>query len=178
MTAQSNDGLCIPCKRGNRESIEAQRKWGREQRERELNDPMLKRWRELVHHVAQSEDGFASLSTSEKEYFAVCLLDGEVYNGGFDQYFFNSSGEYYNHAVSGLENMGASKTLLLLRRAKQVLFDFSDCPEDTEQRRKVLRNSSSPSRDKRLDQLDAEYCQDPDKLGEHIQKFANEHGLA
>ena len=43
---------------------------------------------------------------------------------------------------------------------------------------KCRSNSSSPSRDKRLNQLDVEYCQDPDKLGELILKFANERGLA
>lgn len=176
-TAQTNEGLCIPCKRGNREAIENQRKWAQEQRERQVNDPMAKLWKELVHRVHETEEGFSFLSPTEKEYFAVCLLDGELYNGGFDQYFYNSSGSYYKYAVSGLEKMGASHALELLRRAKQVLFDFSDCPESTEQRRHVLRKNSSASRDKRLSQLDSEFNKVAESLGELIKNFAVEHKL-
>jgi hypothetical protein len=76
-------------------------------------------------------------------YFAVCCFDGELYNGGFDQFFANSSGSYYQHALVGLEELGAQQVVELLRRAKQVLFDFAEVPTDTGQRRMLLRTTCS-----------------------------------
>jgi len=40
---------------------------------------------------------------------AIEELDGEVNNGGFAQYFFNSSGNHWKDALSGLAAIGATK---------------------------------------------------------------------
>ncbi len=85
----------MPCKTGTRKSIEAAKVRITEQREREISDPFRILWRELVRRVHQNELGFDGLSEPEKLYFSVGLLDGELYNGGFYQYFFNHSGSYY-----------------------------------------------------------------------------------
>jgi hypothetical protein len=43
----------------------------------------------IVQRVHDTTDGFAGLSETEKQSFAVSVLDGEIYNGGFDQFFFH-----------------------------------------------------------------------------------------
>ncbi len=176
-TAQKNEGLCVPCKSGTRESIEAAKQWRKEQRERNRTDPFRMLWRELVHRVHETPGGFTGLSEVERQYFAVGLLDGEVYNGGFDQYFFNSSGSHYKYAALGLEVMGATQALILLQRAKQVLFDFEDVPEGTEQRRRLLQHRASDSRSQRLVELDKQYCEDPDGLSSRSEAYARKHSL-
>ncbi len=45
------------------------------------------------------------------------LLDNEVYNGGLDQYFFNSSRYYTAEALDGLAQLAAGEHELLLREA-------------------------------------------------------------
>ena len=85
----------MPCKTGTRETIEAGKRRILEERESELTDPLRRLWHDLVQRVHDTTDGFAALSETEKQYFAVSLLDGEIYNGGFDQFFFNHSGAYY-----------------------------------------------------------------------------------
>jgi hypothetical protein len=176
-TAQRNGGLCVPCKSGKRESVEAAKKWHKEQREREKTDPFRILWHVLVHRVHETSEGFSGLSEAEKRYFAVGLLAGEVYNGGFDQYFFNHSGCHYKYALLGLEEMEATQTLALLQRAKQALFNFDEVPEDTGKRRRLLQELASESRSKRLDELDAQYYKDPDGLSARAERYARAHGL-
>lgn len=176
-TAQKNEGLCVPCKSGRREAIETAKQRHQEQRERESTDPFRRLWLELVHRVHETAGGFADLSEIERQYFAVGLLDGEIYNGGFDQYFFNSSGNHYKHALLGLEAMGATHALLLLQRAKQVLFDFEEVPEGTEQRRRMLQQRATESRTQRLEELDTLYWKDPDGLSSRSEAYARKHGL-
>jgi len=50
----------------------------------------------LVERVCRSPDGFEKLSDAEKLYYALTLLQDEVNNGGFHQFFFNSSGSYFD----------------------------------------------------------------------------------
>jgi hypothetical protein len=176
-TAQRNAGLCIPCKNGTRESIEQGKRWYQGQREREKNDPLWKLWRDLVHRVHHTDPGFDGLSEPEKQYFAVGLLDGEVYNGGFDQYFSNSSGDYHQWAERGLEAMEALQALDLVRQAKQIVFGFSDVPKDRGLRQSKLMQGDNKSRTERLERIDEKYWKDPDKLSERSARFAQQHGL-
>jgi Domain of unknown function (DUF4375) len=157
--------------------MEASRRWCREHREQDKTDPARIYWRALVERVYKTETGFEGLSEPEKKYFAVCYLEGEVYNGGFDQFFSNSSGDYFKYALAGLEDIGAERALELLRRAKQVLFDFGDVSSDTEMRRALMCKNSSRSRDSRAEELDELYWKDPDSLGDRLEKYARAHKL-
>jgi len=157
--------------------MEASRRLYREERERDKTDPARIYWRALVDRVHKTEAGFEGLSDAEKKYFAVCCLSGEVYNGGFHQFFFNSAGRYYRYALSGLEEMRASESLQLLTKAKQVWFDFSDVPTDTKSRRLLLERNASRSRNARSDELDKLYWKEPDELGNRCEQYAQQHKL-
>jgi hypothetical protein len=177
-TAMRNNGHCVPCSNGTRTSIEEGRRRNLEQRELNKNpSPPSIYWSTLIDRVHNTEGGFEALPDVEKKYFAACCLEGELYNGGFDQFFSNSAGSYYEHALAALSEMGATESMQLLMRAKQVLFDFSAVPTDTSNRRAFLRNNSSRSRDARLDELDRLFRAYPDSLLERIEKFAMAHKL-
>lgn len=167
----------MPCKNGIRDSIESSKALHKNQRELDKTDPMRKLWLSLVHRVHDSECGYESLSDPEKKYFAVGLLDGEVFNGGFDQYFFNSSADHFYDAERGLKDMGALQALDLLLRAKQVLFDFDAVPTNTGTRRIILQQKASISRSERLEKLDQLYWGDPDSLAARSQDFLKIHRL-
>jgi hypothetical protein len=157
--------------------MEAAKAWYQRERERERTDPFRALWREMVRRAYETDAGFEGFSGPEREYFAVGLLQGEVYNGGFDQYFHNSSGDYYQHAVAGLTAMNAVQSLDLLRRAKQVLFAFGEPPPETERRRAVLRRSRDESVSQRLTMLDSLFCEDPDSLSSRAEQFAGDRRL-
>jgi hypothetical protein len=149
----------------------------KKQGNKKQTDPAELLWRDLVHRVFETPEGFQGLSEPEKRYYAVCILDGEVYNGGFEQYFFNSSGSYYKYTILGLEEMDAPQSLALLQNAKLVLFDDEDIPESTGIRREFILQHESDVRSKLLENLDEKFWQDPDGLGTKITTYAKLHGL-
>jgi len=180
-TAARTNGLCMPCKGGYRKSLEENKRRAIEEREADRTDPFRALWRSLVNRVYNLPGGFESLSEAEKLYFAVGVLEGEVYNGGFDQYFFNSSGADYLYAEKGLLAVGAAEALELLRQAKELLFPTTVVPVDTKTRRQILRDDLEGKRsgqlDPKLDALNRDFWTDPDKLEARMQAFAREHGL-
>lgn len=166
----------MPCKAGTRQSMEAARLHYKKERELDKTDPFRQLWRELVSRAWNTEAGYEGLSDAEKKYFAVGLLDGEVYNGGFYQYFSNSSADYYKDAEIGLQEMGATESLSLLKQAKQIVFGLGEVPEDTEQRRRFLMHKGFES-NARLDELDSLFWEDPDGLSDRGETFARRNTL-
>jgi hypothetical protein len=175
-TATRTGGLCVPCATGTREAIEKGRE--RNRRQKELREsPHRRYWSALVDRVERSAGRFDALTSAEQLYDAGCVLDSEVYNGGFEQFFDNSSGRLYSSALACLTALGAHQCLALLLQAKELLFPGRDVPVDTAARRAVLRTSSSPELARALDALDASYHADPDELGAKRDAFAAENRL-
>jgi hypothetical protein len=117
------------------------------------------------------------LSNVEQQYWAVGCLSGEVYNGGFEQYFHNSSGATYPSAIDGLQAMGATTSLLLLQKAKQMIFGFAKVPEESYPRRTILAAAENFSLRNRLNELDEQFWADPDELAARSEAFAVSHRL-
>ena len=173
-TAAKNDGICMPCKTGNRQNIENGKLYYA--REKELNKtcPYRALWRDLVDKVHNQEAGFKGLTEEEKIYFSVGLLNGEAYNGGLIQFFENTSGEYFRYAELGLVRLAAKNSLSLLRATKKELFGDKEVPKEQEKRWSLLRNQNSEDV---LDKLDTEYYKDLDDIDTKMEKFAKENGL-
>ncbi len=70
-------------------------------------------------------------------------LEAEVNNGGFDQYFFNSSGENAAAVIGALDKIGATKTAGIVRAACEK-FPGGMPPADWIARQAVLLDSVSP----------------------------------
>jgi hypothetical protein len=161
----------MPCKGGYRADIEASKK-RREQERLYEQSAERKHWLALVKK--ESETGFHALTPPEKTYFALSCLIGEVYNGGFEQFFSNSSGSMYGHALSGLLDIEAHGTAALLQEAKDVLFGSGNVPIDRTERYKAMRQLGN---DDQLNVLDKAFWEDRDSLGERCQQYAIQHGL-
>jgi hypothetical protein len=177
-TAAKNGGLCMPCKGGYRDEIEAGKL--RRAAERTYDQSAERKyWLELVNRIYHTKEGFAGISPTEKTYYAVCCLVGEVYNGGFDQFFSNSTGDMYGVALDGLFELEADATAAILIQTKEVLFGSSPVPVDRSERMKlmptILRDGTPESR--KLEALDTAFYADPDQLGERCKAFAIKHGL-
>lgn len=174
MTAQRTGGVCMPCKQGNRENLEASKRYHEKQKE---YDPYRELWTSLVKRVHKSEAGFSGLSREEKLYFSTSILDGEIYNGGFDQYFWNSSGDMIYEAIDGLEVIGAHRALDLLLQAKSIVFGETEPITDCGRRREYLHQKDSKLLNILLDPLDREYWKNSDGVGDRLTKFAETHKL-
>jgi hypothetical protein len=130
----------------------------------------------LIERVHHSPGGFNALSNAEKCYYAVTLLQDEVNNGGFHQFFFNSSGGYYELIENSLVAFNELKTLRLLNEAKQILFPDTAVPVDLETRRNLMP-LPNPDLMNRLNELDERFYQSADTLSPKLQAFAREQGL-
>jgi len=145
------------------------------------NNPFYLLYGSLIERVHGESGGFNTLSEPEKLYYATTLLRNEVNNGGFHQYFFNSSGSYYRYAEKGLIEMGAIRTLELLHRAKDLLFADKNVPGDTEARRDTMPNADSEEDVmnllKKFEDLDQTFYSDPDDFNPRLEAFARKHRL-
>lgn len=63
--------------------------------------------------------GLAALSCAEAAAVGIWLLDVEVNNGGFHQYYFNTGGELATLTVRALQSSGATQTAALLDAANR-----------------------------------------------------------
>jgi hypothetical protein len=153
------------------------KRWYRDERERETSDRFRKLWKSLVARVDRVPEGFSDLTDPEQLYVAVCLLVGEVENGGFEQYFFNSSSDWCAYAERGLSILGASVPLALLRDAKRVAFGEREIPTDTERRRAVLRQLDEAEYVAQLDAIDQAFCENRDAVVQRLKEFARERNL-
>jgi hypothetical protein len=83
-----------------------------------------------------SRSGYEGLSHPEKVLNSVFWLDAEINNGGFDQFFYNSSGNHANETAAALEEIGAGHTAELVRKAISYFPGGSPSP-DIYKRRKM-----------------------------------------
>jgi len=173
-TAERTGGLCMPCKTGIRDSLEASKRRHEEQKK---YDPWRALWHSLVDRVYKTDAGFSGLSADEKIYYAVSILDGEVHNGGFHQFFWNSSGGMYREAVSGLEILGAYHQLELLLRAKQIAFPEGEPPGNCGERRQSLNSPASDMRTEALDEIDRAFWKESKTLHSRLTRFAEAKGI-
>lgn len=171
----------MACKQGIRKSMEASRAYYKSQKE---YDPMRELWVSLVQRSSKDVN-LIDWSDEETKYFAMTLLEGEIYNGGFDQYFSNSSSKYYCHAVAGLRDIGAFSTLKIVEEAAQVIFGFQTPPESQDDRwhrmyaqSEDFSGSENTSFDsEKLERLDELFYADPDSLIDRLLTYAEDHSL-
>lgn len=114
--------------------------------------------------------GHDSLSESEHKFVAVFALEGEVNNGGFEQFFFNSSGNEAELALDGLRELGASKVAALLLRAMAVFPDGKP-PTDILVRRRMMEKIESHAKPV-WEQCDREFFRLNTALSDPLLAFA------
>lgn len=170
----------MACKQGIRESIEQSKEYYRKQRE---YDPYRELWMHLVNKAHAKENGFDSLTKEEKLYYSVGVFEGEVYNGGMETFFWNSSGELYAEVIEGLKVLKADNSLLLLKQAAKILFGEGVPPEVRFQRWEAMKQSPQdedaprPEWEIELDKVDEQFYEDPDNLSELLTNYAETTGL-
>ncbi len=74
----------------------------------------------LIDHVAkkcQYGDDMSALSEAERIFYITQTLEMEVNNGGFAQFFYNSSGDFSNELAAAFTQIGAVKTAQICQKA-------------------------------------------------------------
>jgi hypothetical protein len=83
-------------------------------------------------------DNMDELNKYQRNFYLIQNLEREVNNGGFSQYFYNSSGEHANETITSLKAINADKTAQLLQHAIDQ-FPSGNVPKNRMERTKVLK---------------------------------------
>ena len=67
------------------------------------------------------QSGFDVLSDAEKTFLSVWSTVGEVDNGGFEQFYFNASGDIVTRAPSAFRAIGADSLAVVIEKAGAVI---------------------------------------------------------
>lgn len=116
---------------------------------------------------------FDSLSASERTFRLIWELEGEVNNGGFHQYFGNSSGDMSLHAVAALKEIGATQTAGIVQRALSVFGPLG--PSPSQDVRLEQLEDLSVEQEALLEALDTEFYRYPDNLTTLLYQYVQAH---
>lgn len=79
-----------------------------------------------VDKLNQANGNWETLTEKEQELAALWKLETDLFNGGFIQFFCNWGYSCYLHAVRALSNIGAVKSLEIIRPAYKVIERLED----------------------------------------------------
>ncbi len=107
-------------------------------------------------------ENIGNLSGAEKTFYLIFQLESEVNNGGFSQYYYNSSGDFANDIAAALRDIGAYKTADLCDKA---LAAFGGAlPKNRDEREALLDSAFTDEIEAVLRQCDTDFCSCPDDL--------------
>jgi hypothetical protein len=104
------------------------------------------------------------LTEQQKNFYLNQVFEMEINNGGFSQYFFNTTGKYAHQTVNSLKAVGAEKTADILQKAIDK-FPKKTVPEDDDKRADLLENLEDKN-DEIWDKFDDRFYEYAENLNE------------
>lgn len=119
---------------------------------------------ELERACSKPHEGsaFDVLPRRDKILITIWGLEADVNNGGFDQYYFNGSGDQAFFAVDALEEIGARNMAAIVREAN-AKFGANGPARDPNTRQRQLLQVTASGEDV-FDALDRRFCDYPDDI--------------
>jgi Domain of unknown function (DUF4375) len=118
-------------------------------------------------------EDFSEQSFPQKVFSAIWEVEAEVNNGGFSQYFLNSSAESASFVVAALEEIGAPKTASICQRAIATAFP-TGLPQKVDSIRSAAADFSEETLEK-LEPLDEEFFSYPHDLTDLLLAYVKRH---
>jgi len=119
------------------------------------------------------KEDFETQSIPQKVFSAVWAVESEVNNGGFSQYFLNSSAETARFVVEALNIIGAPRTADICKRAIAVAFP-AGLPSEPAQISAGAEDFTGET-EERLEELDDEFFEYPHNLTDLLFAFVSKH---
>lgn len=119
----------------------------------------------LSDHIAQKcqyGEDMSVLSAPERTIFITQSLEMEVNNGGFSQFFYNSSGDFSGELAAAFTAIGADKTAAICQQAISAF--GQELPSDREARIGMLDDCESDDLDEALEECDNAFYEYQDDL--------------
>lgn len=128
---------------------------------------------EWLSQKAGDSGHYDRLNEEEQAVVLVLLFEGEINNGGFDQFFFNSSGDLAHETLLALHRIQAPETATILHEAMEA-FPASPIPKDTGARRLLMEDLPSTISEE-WDELDERFYEYPENLAELLIAFVQQN---
>lgn len=112
----------------------------------------------VICQKCENGDLINELNGIERVFYLCQTFEIEMNNGGIDQYYRNSSGNYANETVEALVTIGAKHTALILDRGNGV-FKEGIVPEDRNERIDEMEHFDYSEISWLFDELDHEFYQ-------------------
>jgi hypothetical protein len=137
-------------------------------------DSLVRAFEQAITQKVQ-RGGVQSLTDEERIVLAVEALEREVNNGGYDQFFVNSSREFAPKVVSALQRIGCKKTATISQRAIKAL-GISDLASEAID---AAMAGGDEQRLSRLNRCDDSYYKCAEPIAERLFAFikANKAGI-
>jgi hypothetical protein len=102
-----------------------------------------------------AHEGYGALSPAQRVLVCVWGTCGEIDNGGFDQFFFNTSGDWAGDAEAAFRTIGAHELAAIVRSAIEIFPDGGPSPDHVV--RHLQLDGLSPEAQARLSELDRRF---------------------
>jgi hypothetical protein len=115
----------------------------------------------------------AELSTPQQVFLRVWAVKGEVDNGGFEQFFFNSAGDRAPQTIEALREIGAHSTARVVEQACTLL--GSKGPPPISEAPQAALAKIYPRAEAIWTRLEDEFYSDPDRLDRKLVEYVIEN---
>jgi hypothetical protein len=126
-----------------------------------------------LNQISSYGDDISKLTEPEKIFLFVDNLETEVNNGGLNQFFYNSSGNYSHETVEALKAIAAFEMAKIVDEAIS-LWPEKKVPKDKADRRNLLERISDKI-DPKLEELDGKYYKYPDSIGDLLIEYVKKN---
>lgn len=117
---------------------------------------------EYICQKCQYGDDIRFLTIPERVFYITQQVEMEVNNGGFDQFFFNSSGDLSNEIVQAFTSIGAYSTAEICKKALSIF--SGEVPVDRDIRQDILDELESDEFIEFLNECDTAFYEYKDDL--------------
>ena len=126
-----------------------------------------------INQISNYGNHIGKLTEPQKTFLFIENLEREVNNGGFNQFYFNPTGDYSQETVDALLVIGAKKTANIVKIAN-AQFPENPVPKDRDRRRKLLIKIEKKANEI-WDECDKMYYKYEDNLSCLLVKYVKEH---
>lgn len=122
-----------------------------------------------LNEKSEYGDKIDKLNSSQQTFLYVENLEREINNGGFNQFYFNSSGDFSQESVIALLEIGADKTAEIVKKANSE-FKKGIVPKDRTERQNELELIEQKA-EENWNKCDSEFYKYQDNLTELLIAF-------
>jgi hypothetical protein len=137
-----------------------------------LNDSIIE-IDDFVSQLCEYGEKLEKLTEPQKHFYFNQCLEREVNNGGFSQYFTNSSGKYAHQTVETLKLIGAKSFAKILQKAIDK-FPDKTVPQDDDERQETVENLEDKN-DEIWEKLEDKFYEYPEDLNQLNIDYITEH---